>query len=217
MSLTYNELVNYLVVRLGNRSSLRSRIENELQFTKDYVVERDPHINPWFLLTEGFISVPTVADQNYVDLPVDFKAEYQEGFLYLDDEVTPLSRDSVDILTARLRQGETDGTGSISSGDNPSRYSIVGNRLHLFPTPNSVKNLKLKYYATTGRLRDEPDNKWLSEGADWLMNEAGARVAQDIQNIDQWKILQANAIRGRHRIMAETLERELVNLSGLPE
>lgn len=216
--MTYIEVINFIMKRLGGRVQLKSLIETEMQFVKDYVMENDPQIKPWFLLHNAFQTVTTVADQNYVDLPTDFKAVYEDGFMYLSDGVTEVFKESFDIRTAKSRRAdEATELSTIPVGENPTAYSLDGTRLHLFPTPIDARTLNLRYYRKTGDLAEEATNPWLVEGADWLLNEAGAAVAESIQNKDQFAIFQARAIRARHRIMAETEERRLENHPGLPQ
>jgi len=217
--MTYLEVVNTIMVRLGNRPVLKPRIETELKYAKEFVMEKDPGLKPWFLLTDALQTVAMVTDQPFVNLPTNFLAEYEDGFAWLTDEVTEIHKDTYNIRVARERSSGADGeTGTIPGGAFPTHYSIVGKRMYLFPTPNADStNVKLRYYASTLDLRDDATNIWLTEGADWLINEAGARVAQDIQSHDQWKVFQASAIRSRQRILAETEERAAANHDGIPE
>lgn len=216
--MTYNQIINFIMKRLGNRTQLKSMIEDELQYQKDYVLERDPQLRPWFLLNDTFTQVPTVVDQNYVDLPTDFNSEYEEGFLYLSDGVTEVFKETFDIRTARSKEADdTTELAQIPTGENPQWYSIVGSRMYLFPTPNKVQNLNLRYYRKTGDLAEEATNPWMVEAADLLANAAGAAVAESIEHTEQFRIFEARALRARQRVMAESEERKIVNHSGIPE
>ena len=71
--MTKTELFQILSWRLGDRDDLNPRMETELNFVQDYVLEANAWL-PWFLVTEESEAL-LVAGERRLPLPTDFLSE----------------------------------------------------------------------------------------------------------------------------------------------
>jgi hypothetical protein len=208
--MTYDEVVNTLLLRFGGIQKLKAGVEAELKYVKEMVLEKDSQLNPWFLLPTATADLVATANAKSVTLPGDFKAEYEFGFAYYpstDDANFPfleMSKENYDVLEAR----EGEGTATI-----PTRYAVVGTQFYPYPIPSANVTLKIMYYQTQPDLRSGSSNLWLTHAADWLMAETGLRIAMfHTHDTEKAQLFEADRQKARHRVQAETLERQLANI-----
>lgn len=198
--------------RMGNREDLLEMIENELQLSIDTVLERSPGLRPWYLLLDTpDTSVSTVANQAYVSLPANFLAEYEYGFVRItasDGVKHFLNKADYAYLETNKVQ---DANGNTDTG-RPTHYTLLKGRIQLYPVPDAVYQLELMYYGKTTSLKNSQDtNEHLLYAKDWLIGDAGAKVALFNQHAEAAKIFAAEAKDGRNRVLGETEERQYRN------
>lgn len=199
--------------RMGNRQDLLEQIENELQLAVEERLERDPGIRPWYLLTNTpSTAVSTVANQAYVSVPSDFIAEYEYGFLRIVNASggkTFLSK--ADYKYLEINKG-IDDDGNINTGL-PTHYTVINDRIQLYPTPDAVYTLEMMYYQKSSSLKDSPEtNPHLLNAADWLIGQAGMEIASYKQHIEMAKLFAGQAQDGKRRVIAATEDRLLQNM-----
>lgn len=206
------EAVNTIIKRMGNRLDLKSAIEYELEYAREFKLERDPSVRPWYLLTAAPASFTTVANQAYVALPTDFLAEPPDkGFLAYTDSASGAKS----FLTKREYPILSETYDTTSTG-RPVEYSIQNGRVYLYPTPDAVYTLGIRYYQSAGKLSETPStNVHLLYGADWLMAEAGVAVALANRNQMALGLFAEDLKRSKARILGESEERMYLNAEGL--
>lgn len=171
-----SKLVDLIKMRLGNRTDTEIvvRINAELDMAQ-YELERFGLFTPWFLLSTD-VTLNTVAGTASVSIPSDMLQEYEEGALFYNG--LPLRKHDPDYL-AVLYQG----VGQAA----PQMYALVNDDFVLYPTPDQVYNLTMKYYQADtipSGLADSGENQWLRHAADWLLAKAGKAVARYIKDAD---------------------------------
>ena len=161
------DLVKIVGWRLGDRDDMVDRIDMELDYVQDYVLESRAWY-PWFLQSE-LASATTAANEVRVTLPSDFLAEVEESHLYIMDPVgaaaVPLIKKDPDVAQA-LTFGMQSATGF------PRFYAISGLNFRFYPTPDDAYSIQMQYYAKDARISDSSaDPKWLQYAADVVLAE----------------------------------------------
>lgn len=198
----FSEVVSIISSRLGNRPDLRSEIEAEAEYVKEFLMERDPSIRPWFLLEES-TSLAVTSGVNTVSLPTDFIAFYEDGGLF---NASGLEIEQATLTDIKQQLYREDGT--TVDGTTPTAFALRGTTLHLYPMPSADTTISLNYYKKSATLANSPnDNPWLVHAADWLLNATGVRVAANQQHVDAVKVFSAEEIRARSRVIGENEER----------
>lgn len=194
--------------RLGDRDDMASRIDLELDYLQDYVLERKPW-KPWFLLSE-WASASTEANESRVPLPGDFLAEAEESHLYVrtpEQGWVELHKTDADIGQQLVR--EAIGTGF------PRAYAVQNMNLVLFPTPGDVYELRMQYYAKATPIKDATVvSPWLLYASDVVLNELLALLAgKHIKDVEAAGGFAGDAQAAWTRLYHETIARLEVNQS----
>lgn len=163
-------LVAVLVERLNNRTDLEDAIVLEMQLAQEFRLEQNGRFIPWFMIT-SYQTFATVAGQAEVTLPSEFVSEVEEQLLWVYSDVAakwlPLKKIAEDV-----------GESWVADNAIPEYYSLVGDSLVLFPTPDAVYNLRWKYAAKQPALDTNIENAWLKYAADLLECEVGEALAK---------------------------------------
>lgn len=165
--MTKADVVQLLGWRLGDRDDMAARIDAELPFIQEQVLEAQPWC-PWFLLTEEATASTTVGERR-VPLPEDFLMEAEESHLYITlvHGDIPLVKMDFDSALAKY-PGE--GT--------PVAYAIQGRNLCLFPVPGEVWPITMNFYGRDVSIRDDSANSlWLKYAGDLVLAELGKVIA----------------------------------------
>ena len=166
--MTAAELVQMLGWRLGDRDDLEARMDAELDFVQDYILEAKEW-TPWFLLSEE-LSMTAATGSRALDLPDDFIAEEESSQLWLelpDGSTIELQKMDFDIAARKYV-----GTGQ------PVVYARKGLNYQLFPLPDLDYTLYHHYYQKGERIRTAPSSKWLTHAGDVVMAELGKILAE---------------------------------------
>lgn len=166
--MTKAELVTLLGWRLGDRDDMAGRIDAELDFVQDYVLEAKEWI-PWFLLSEE-LSMAVAAGVRAVSLPPDFLAEEENSSLWLqlaDGSTVELEKMDFDVAARKYV-----GTGQ------PVVYARKGLNYQLFPIPELDYALLHHYYQKDVRIKTVADSKWLEHAGDVVAAEVGKVLAE---------------------------------------
>lgn len=168
-------LVNTIALKLGERDDLTAAILAELLVAQEFRLEQNGRFQPWFMVTTN-ATISTTTNESKVVFPSDFVCEVEESALYI-----------FSTLAAKwipLEKGPEDKYENIQATSGvPEAYSVLGNFLQLFPTPNAVYQLRWKYAAKQAPLITNITNNWLTFAADLLMGDVGEHIAkQNLQN-----------------------------------
>lgn len=165
--MTKSELVQLLGWRLGDRDDVEERINAELVYIQDNVLEAKEWC-PWFLLSEES-HASTVAGDARVPLPDDFLMEAEEQHLYIlvNGEKKELTKVDPDRI---LRKGEAPGV--------PYAYASVGEYLYFYPLPDAAYPVYMRYYKKDIPLNTEGTvPKWFKYAGDVVLSEVGKVIA----------------------------------------
>ncbi|MBF0436444.1 MAG: hypothetical protein HQL77_13850 [Magnetococcales bacterium] len=147
----------------------RIRLEMEMAQTS---LEWDT-VLPWFLLTVDD-TLHVTANTSSLSLPTGFLRFGSQGGLYRydatsDDPWIPMQREAYDALKAR----------NLGCGT-PEWFAILGNTIHLFPTPAAATSFRMIFFKSAGSLAtNTATNPWLVYAPELIIHLACARVDPD--------------------------------------
>lgn len=174
LKMTRNEAVSLVQQNLGFKNALSSTIITNMQ-AQQQQLELSP-TKPWFLLSENSFTNTTVGVRR-VALPSDFLDEYEEGCLHYDrqDSTEPecLSKDTYERLAYAYRNERT---------GEPKAYSLDGNYFNIFPLPDGVYKIQMKYYKKGASLTTNIENEWLKHIPLLLVGKVGLVVAEALRD-----------------------------------
>lgn len=215
-----DEAVDLLMGRLGNRTHAptQQNIIDEMVFVQETILEGDATLL-WFLLTES-ATTQTVADEERVNVPVDFLMEWEEGALYITTDagdVVNLVKDDWDRIKERI-------TGS----GQPEYYAIGGEYFLLRKVPDKAYTLQMRYYAKQTSLAGtygeaagsggNVENRWLKYAADWLIAETGLIIAnQYLQSEKMAQLFVAQQQKAKARLIAKDTAMKETNVQRFME
>ena len=203
--MTRDEAVLRTQTALGFRTDKATEIITALQDAQ-LEAERGPEL-PWWLVTE-VASRDTVIDEERIPLPTDFLREYEGGALwYFDGAATKpedvwreLIKETVDELRVTF-PGE--GT--------PCAYALDECYFRIFPTPDAIYTLKMRYYKQAVALDSNIENDWLKHEPFLLIGKAGQRIAAGLRDANAVQIFQQYELEAFQRMLRETRAREDAN------
>lgn len=192
-------LVDLIKMRLGNRTDadIATRIDAELDMAQ-YELEEFGIFTPWFLLSSA-VTLATVAGNANLAIPTDMLQEYEEGALFYNG--LPLAKHDEDYLAVRFKD---------AANAAPEMYALSGEFFVLYPTPDAVYSLTLKYYqkdTVPSLVALNAENKWLKHAADWLLAKAGAAVARFIKDAEAQALFAADAQAAATRVYTKHVDR----------
>lgn len=202
--MTRTEAVSIMQMVLGFRTDLSSQLITSLKLAQ-IMLERGP-TKPWFLLTEA-ATIRTTIDEPRVALPSDFLMEEDNVHLYYvpDDTTLPpvkLVKDEFDVLKENYKEAEA---------DKPQAYALIGNYFYLFPTPDDLYTIEMRYNAQDDLFDADIENGWLKYNPYVLIGKAGWLVARSINNDVAASTFMSMEKEGRLVLAADDIERELSN------
>lgn len=192
-------VVGLIKMRLGNRTDtdIDTRIDSELDMAQ-YELEQFGLFTPWFLLSDT-TTLNTVVGNPQVAVPVDMLQEYEEGALFYDG--LPLAKHDEDYLSQRFFEAEN---------GPPQAYALSGEYFVLYPTPDAVYPLTMKYYqkdTVPSSLAAGDENLWLKHAADWLLAKAGAQIARFIKDAEAQKLFAEDVQTASDRVYTKHVDR----------
>jgi hypothetical protein len=124
--------------------------------------------------------------------------EYEEGALFYNGK--PLTKHEYDALTVAYR----DAVGA------PEAYALVDGYFLLFPAPDDLYQINMKYYqedAVPSSLTDTGENKWLKNAAQWLLATTGVAVARFIKDADAVALFAADEQKAATAVYKQHIDR----------
>lgn len=209
MDLSLNaSYVTLLLQRLGRRkdTSLRESALDEMNMAKARLEQG--RFLPWFLGKSISVTFPAGV-RSYV-LPADFLSEEEDFQFRLEgptDSFYTIKKGIQDVLQEQFKERE----------GIPKYYSILGNELQLWPLPDIQYTSAFYYKARQASFTDAATtvtNPWLLNAADWLLMEAGVRLAGfHLQNPNLAKLCAAAAAEAKDNLLVIHEAREHVNVN----
>lgn len=203
-----SEAITLLKFRLGSRTDadLNTTIPIEMgQAQTELEHSGEP---PWFLLSDDTL-LNTVAADRKLSVPLDFLLEADEDCLWVQDTAgnfSPLEKGELDA--SLLYWGATQGL--------PSGYALAGQYFQLFPIPDQVYTIRMKYYAadtSPATMATTATNLWLTWAADLLLARTGRRMATYLRDTELAQVFLAEESQAVERLRKETAARESANRS----
>lgn len=162
---------------------------------------------PWFLLTED-ATAETELGERRLPVPEDFLLETEDDALWLISPETgePQQLDKGELDASTAYWGLTEGT--------PTGYALAGNYFHLFPTPDAVYSIRLKYYAADAKptvMAAGATNLWLTYASDLLLARTGRRMAMYLRDSELAQLFAADEQTAAARLLTEQTARDEAN------
>jgi hypothetical protein len=198
-----------------NRNDAITRIQNGLGFAErqfDTIVlrlqeaQRDLERGktlPRFLLQE---------DQTFTVLAGEHSAPLPAGFLRVDDDnpphftPNPVSGPQFVQLKRSYKDTFRANFSSIRSGP---KVAVIRNTSIDFIAPSDADYTFTWSYYKAGLLLDSPiENEWLAGAPEWLIGEAGYRLAMDNRDKDAVSLFQALMTKGRAACLGDIIADE---------
>lgn len=79
----------------------------------------------------------------------------------------------------------------------PSVYVIRTNTIDFVTTADTDYDLVWNYFASDALLTSDSENAWLREAPEWLIGEAGYRIAKDLRDADAVQLFDGLRTQGR--------------------
>lgn len=203
-----SEALTILKFRLGSRTDADLDTIIPVEMTQAQFELENSGEPPWFLLTDD-VDLATVANQRYVNPPADFLLESDDNKIWYIDSSGGQNK---------LDKGEFDASLEYWGADTgaPAGYALLGTRFELFPLPDAVYTLRLKYYAadtTPSTLAVGATNLWLTHAPDLLLARTGRRMATYLRDSELVKVFSGEEMVAQNRIMVLSAARIEVNRS----
>lgn len=200
--------VTLLKFRLGSRTDadLDTLIPLEMDQAQ-FELERGGE-PPWFLITED-AHADTIAADRRLPVPADFLLEVDEDCLW---------REEGDGSRTALEKGEFDASLDYWGMEQaaPTGYALVGHYFQLFPIPDKIYTIWMKYYAADtmpSTMLPTDTNLWLTWGQDLLLARTGRRMATYLRDAELVQVFAGEEIAATTRIRLETTARDEANRS----
>jgi hypothetical protein len=95
----------------------------------------------------------------------------------------------------------------------PKRYALVGDYFLLRPVPDTVYEIRTRFFLQDTILSGpEVENKWLKYAPYMLIGDAGAIMATALRDKEAVAVFQAMFADARRRLSVDGVEREMANL-----
>lgn len=93
----------------------------------------------------------------------------------------------------------------------PSTYVIRNTTIDFVTTADQSYTLYWDYYKAGQTLETDIENEWLENAPEWLIGEAGSRIAADLRDADAVALFNNLKQAGRASVFAEELAAELAS------
>lgn len=179
---------------LGFRTDLTEKIHARLQEAQREL-ERGKSL-PWFLIEEDD-TINLSEGANEVSLPDRFIRETEYPTMrYTDSDGNNVRVPKKDFNDALDAYGDSDDSA-------PKVYALLKDSFYFFPTADDDYTLTLSYYKGAQVITSNIENAWLEHAPEWLIGEAGIKIALDTRDQDAMKIFTDMRDKARDAIMSE--------------
>ena len=199
--MTRTEAVARVAEGVGFRTDLDARIISYLQEAQRDL-ERGKTLPRFLLLEDQTLSLASGA-QN-VTLPT--------GFLREDDNALPRytpTGATVPYIVKKRGMNEAIEAYGGATASGPKIYVLRNSTLRFYPTSDRAYTLTWNYYKAAVTLNNDVENLWLANAPEWLIGEAGVRLAQSLRDQDAAAIFDVIRTAGRAATFADDIARDL--------
>lgn len=199
------DAIGLISTLMGFRGDLTTKAATALQLAQEHY-ERGP-VYPWFLLSEDATIVTSIGERR-IPMPTDFVGEYEEAVIFYEDEDGEeqyLSKKDYDYLLKKFT--------STTTGP-PENYSADGLYFNLFPIPDALYTLTMKFYkkdTLISSLSNTGTNKWLTYAPNCLIGWAGQNLATGARDVVASARFQTLEAEGRKLLDTQNEERKHSN------
>ena len=212
--MTRDDAVTLIQSRLGSRFDTRTKTLAELELRLQQEMLEQQTFLPWFLFQESQIilnlSDPTPEIFNF---PEGFLREYSEDVdipsLWWQDDAgvwKPIPKKLV--MSTYLLE---------SSSGPPLAYSVVGERIRLWPVPDKEYSLRLYYYKAADVLSSNIENGWLKYASQLLWGKAGAALAVNFRDSAAVDYFTRMADMAQQELIRTHITRQEANFNAMTE
>lgn len=198
--MTRDEAVTRLQEGLGFANRQTTLLQSRLR-----EAQRDLEMGktlPKFLLQEGQTLILAAATST-VALPA--------GFLRMDDDNPPhYLVDSASPTFVAIKRNYREALEANYSTDagGPKVGVILQSTIDFITTADIAYTLTWSYYKADALLTSNIENEWLAHASDWLIGEAGSRIARSIRDKDAMAEFDWLTQRGRAAVFGEIIASE---------
>ena len=186
---------------LGFRTDKQTEIIDALKDAQQES-ERGPDL-PWWLITE-VANRNTVSGEERVPLPTNFIREVEGSALFYFDGA---NTEPSDVWTELKKDCEEFLRTDFPAVGTPCAYSTDKDYFRIFPTPDAVYNLKMRFYKQDELLTSNIENEWLKHEPFLLIGKAGQRIAASLRDATAIQIFQQQELEAFQRMLRETQAR----------
>jgi len=180
--MNFDEMIDVVGRRLGNRTDLDTWILSEMKLAQDALEDGD--VIPWFLQTTADVTITNGTEYGTGPLPTGFIQEIEEEGFWLKDFTTTLR--VYELIKAEpkiLIQSTIDN--ELPNNNTPGFYALGEGAILTYPiSTNATETIDVHFYAkdTTVPANDATTNAWATNAAELLIAETGMRIAPYLDN-----------------------------------
>lgn len=161
---------------------------------------------PRFLLQEA-ATVTLTLGASTAPLPTGFLRESDENppYYFQSGSAKPIYLERKYLKDARLAWLRDDTT----VAKPPKVYAVRLATFDFIVPSDATYTIYMDYYKAADLLTTDIENVWLANAPEWLIGEAGLRIAKDTRDADAVKLFTDMRTAGRAAALADDLAREL--------
>lgn len=204
--MTRDQLIARMRVVLGFRhADKEAEIVAELKAAQQDL-EKLPDL-PWFLKTE-VASKSTEADEERVNLPSNFLREQEDGALFYFNST---ATDDADKWVELVKDFTTEHRKNLPGEGAPLGYTLDELYFRIFPTPDAVYLLKMRFFKSDTVLDSNVENEWTKHAPNLLGGIAGQTIAGGLRDSGAMQIFASWEARGLRQLLVDNQAREDAN------
>lgn len=179
----------------GNIPGLLPKVQDTMEFIKEFDLEKNPIVRPWFLYAMQTASCPA-GTQEFAIPEGGFLAERYKSFLR--------EQGQTGYYTKMMPYQEDDIAETLVNA-----YILFNSTIKVFPLLNDRdRTFEVHAYWATNPLKESAeDNPWLVHAGDWLVALTAERILTDMQNVEAAAMQRIRAETAKLRVEQETIER----------
>lgn len=195
--------VSRIAEGLGFRADLETTIISRLQESQR-LLEKGKTL-PRFLLLEDQ-SLSLAADGQDVALPTGFLRQYEDEPIRYTESATAKK-----IVVLRKTHVDAIEAYSDAADGPPKVYVLRASTIRFYPIADINYTLTWSYYKAADLLDTDIENAWLEHASDWLIGDAGERLAKDLRDADAVEVFAEMKVRGREAVFVDDIALDLAD------
>jgi hypothetical protein len=208
--MTRDEAVVEILQELSYRRGGEAEVITQLQRSQNDL-EKPGRTLPYFLRAVDQ-TIETVVDQDYVLLPTGFIKEIEDAPLrYSDADGNPSLRYLEKSDDRALREYYTTDPSTAVVTGGPAGYTLLPDRIRIFPTADAVYTLYWDFYKQADSLATNIENSWLANNPNILIGHCGYRLAKRKRDAEAAGVFQGLYNDGLRQLIGDNEERDWSN------